>query len=45
MLDWLLKLLRKPEPPDSGFPDFDFTDPIPLEAECPDTQPTDWSQP
>jgi len=40
MIQWLVGLFRKPDEPDSGFPDFDFTDRTPLDADCPDTQPT-----
>lgn len=33
-------LFKKSEEVDTGFPDHDFSDRIPLDADCPDTQPT-----
>ena len=39
MIDWLRWLFRKPEEPDTDrLPD--WTDRLPLDMECPDTQPT-----
>ena len=39
MIDWLLWLFRRPEEPDTDrLPE--WTDRIPLDADCPDTQPT-----
>jgi hypothetical protein len=50
---WLVDLLAAWRDPldvwpddEDTFPDSDtFSDRIPLNADCPDTQPTDWGQP
>ena len=39
MIDWLLRLFRKPQEPDSDFPDFDFSDRIDLNFPPPTTRP------
>jgi hypothetical protein len=43
MIGWLARLFRKPDETDDDdtFPDSDgWTDRIPLDSDCPDTQPT-----
>ena len=41
LLAWIASFWAPPEEPDTGYPDSGgFTDRIPLDADCPDTQPS-----